>query len=156
MIVPQKLAKILREVSCYLVLAFLSLAIVTSGSQAGNPKPVGSIVISAKQISLFVSGQSGGGTLSFKGRHYPFRLGGIGVGGIGISRLEARGEVYQLSRAQDFYGSYGAARIGWAVGNASSGQIWLKNSRGVVLHLWAKRKGLMLSLGGDVVEISPP
>ena len=135
--------------------AFCVLIAATSAGIAGKPKPVGTVYISAKQISFLVSGQKGGGTLWFKGKSYPFKIGGLGVGGIGVSKLEAKGEVYDLKDPSDFFGSYAAARVGWAVGEASSGQMWLKNPDGVILHLWTVRKGLTLSLGADVIEISP-
>jgi hypothetical protein len=32
--------------------------------------------------------------------------------------------------------------------------LWLRNNKGVIMHLKAKRTGLMLSLGGDAVMIS--
>jgi hypothetical protein len=32
--------------------------------------------------------------------------------------------------------------------------MWLQNEAGVILHLKAKREGLMLSLGGDAILIS--
>jgi hypothetical protein len=40
-----------------------------------------------------------------------------------------------------------------AVGNASVGDLSLKNGNGVIMRLVAKRQGLMLSLGGDAVVI---
>jgi hypothetical protein len=40
------------------------------------------------------------------------------------------------------------------IGTASGGDLWLQNEAGVILHLKAKRTGLMLSLGGDAVVIS--
>ena len=39
-------------------------------------------------------------------------------------------------------------------GTASAGDLWLQNEAGVIMHLKAKRTGLMLSLGGDAVVIS--
>jgi hypothetical protein len=36
----------------------------------------------------------------------------------------------------------------------SGGDLWLQNENGVILHLHAKREGLMLSLGGDAIVIS--
>jgi hypothetical protein len=36
----------------------------------------------------------------------------------------------------------------------SGGDLWLQNESGVVMHLKAKREGLMLSLGGDAMIIS--
>jgi hypothetical protein len=36
----------------------------------------------------------------------------------------------------------------------STGQLWLQNTKGVVIELKAKRTGLALSLGGDAVYIN--
>ena len=85
---------------------------------------------------------------------YRFNVGGLGVGGIGASTIDAVGEVYKLRRLADFPGAYAQARYGFAVGTASGGDLWMQNEAGVVMHLKAKRTGLMLSLGGDAVVIS--
>ena len=81
-------------------------------------------------------------------------MGGLGIGGIGASTINAQGEVYGLNRIADFPGAYAQGRYGIVVGNASAGDLWLKNDKGVIMHLKAKRTGLMLSLGGDAVVIS--
>jgi hypothetical protein len=39
-------------------------------------------------------------------------------------------------------------------GTASAGEMWLNNPEGVIIHLNAKREGLMLSLGGDAMVIT--
>jgi hypothetical protein len=36
---------------------------------------------------------------------------------------------------------------------SGDGDLWLQNGTGVIMHLVAKRQGLMLSLGGDAVVI---
>jgi len=97
--------------------------------------------------------QCGNGTLRYRGHTYPFSVGGLGVGGIGISKIEARGEVYGLERLRDFPGAYVQGRYGLALGTVSTGDLWLENGNGVIMRLVAKRQGLMLSLGGDVVVI---
>jgi hypothetical protein len=81
-------------------------------------------------------------------------IAGLGGGGIGVSKLDASGEVYNLTDLAQFEGAYGEGRYGAVVGDASTGDLWLENNDGVVMHLKAKREGLMLSLGADVVEIS--
>ncbi len=101
------------------------------------------------QVAFIGSGAVGGGTLYYRGRYYPFKLGGLGIGGIGVSRLDATGTVYNLHRLQDFEGVYGQARTGWAFGEQGKGQMWLQNSNGVYLRLKAQRQGLSLSLGAD-------
>lgn len=114
----------------------------------------GTLTIEQVQIAFIGSGNLGGGTLVVGGQKYSFSIGGLGIGGIGISRMEAYGNVYNLKNLADFAGGYVQARYGIAVGSLSTGQLWLQNANGVVLELNAKRKGLALSLGGDAVYIN--
>ena len=120
---------------------------------AADLVPSGTVTIEQVQIAFIGSGNLGGGTLIFGGRKYDFTVGGLGIGGIGVSRMEAYGTVYDLKTINDFSGAYVQARYGLAVGNLSTGELWLQNSHGVVLKLTAKRSGLALSLGGDAVYI---
>ena len=105
------------------------------------------------QAAYLGSGNAGSGVLYYQGSRYPFSVGGLGVGGIGVSKIEAKGEVYGLKRLSDFPGAYVQGRYGFALANRSAGDLLLKNSNGVIMHLVAKRQGLMLSLGGDAVVI---
>lgn len=70
-------------------------------------KPSGTVTIHQVQVAFIGSGSGGSGILRFQGRNYPFTLGGLGIGGIGISRLDATGTVYNLTRLEDFNGVYG-------------------------------------------------
>ncbi len=95
----------------------------------------------------------GHGTLTFQGKSYPIEVGGLGIGGIGASSIQAHGKVYDLKNINDFEGVYGQARYGFALGDKSSGQMWLENPNGVMIHLDTKREGLMLSMGADGLSI---
>lgn len=131
-----------------------------SGQQSAGPQtvegmqPVGTVDMNEVQAAYIGSGTAGSGTLFFNGRSYPFSVGGLGIGGIGASTIDARGEVYNLRNVRDFAGSYAEGRYGFAFGRHSAGDLWLENENHVVLHLQAKRTGLMLSLGGDVMVIT--
>ena len=114
----------------------------------------GTLTIEQVQIAFIGSGNLGGGTLIAGGQKYSFSIGGLGVGGFGVSKMEATGSVYNLNNINDFAGGYVQARYGLAVGSMSTGQLWLQNAKGVVLELKAKRTGLALSLGGDAVYIN--
>jgi hypothetical protein len=61
--------------------------------------------------------------------------------------------VYKLNSMSQFPGTYGEARYGFALGNRSGGDLWLQNNTGVIMHLKAKREGLIPSLGGDAILI---
>ena len=116
--------------------------------------PSGTVEMKQVQAAFIGSGGGGTGTLFFQGRSYPFTVGGLGVGGIGVSEIQAEGEVYKLASVSEFPGAYAQARYGFAIGTTSGGDLWLQNEKGVIMHLHAKREGLMLSLGGDAVIIA--
>jgi hypothetical protein len=115
--------------------------------------PSGTVTIHQVQVAFIGSGTGGGGTLRFRGRSYPFKVGGLGIGGIGVSRLDATGTVYHLNRLRDFNGVYGQTRTGWAAGASGKGEMWVKNANGVYLRLHAQRQGLALSIGADGLVI---
>nr|WP_294510934.1 hypothetical protein [uncultured Rhodopila sp.] len=116
--------------------------------------PDGTVEMNQVQAAFIGSGGGGSGTLYFRGRAYPFAVGGLGIGGIGASTINASGEIYGLKSVAEFPGAYAQGRYGFAAGTSSGGDLWLQNDKGVIMHLKAKRTGLMLSLGGDAVVIS--
>jgi hypothetical protein len=130
-------------------------ASVQLGPQAvAGLTPDGTVSMDQIQVAYLASAGGGNGTLYYQGIAYPFSIGGLGVGGIGASTISAEGEVYKLGNLTIFPGTYGQARYGFAVGNLSGGDLWMQNQAGVIMHLKAKRTGLMLSLGGDAVRIA--
>jgi len=149
-----------RQIVLGLVLAgLLPLAACSSSKNMAQQsvegkKPDGTVEMNQVQAAFIGSGGGGSGTLNYRGASYPFAVGGLGVGGIGASTINAEGEVYGLNKLSDFPGAYAQGRYGFVVGDTSGGDLWLQNENGVVMHLKAKRTGLMLSLGGDAVVIS--
>jgi len=116
-------------------------------------KQSGTVEVEQTQIAFIVSGNLGGGRLHYGGRSYDFTIGGLGVGGFGASKIKATGEIYNLNNIADFPGAYGQARAGFALDTMSKGDLWLENTKGVYIHLDAKRQGYALSLGADAVFI---
>ena len=152
--------KRLIELAALLVL-YAPLALTgCSGSVRLGPQavagltPDGTVNMDQVQVAYLASAGGGSGTLYYQGVAYPFSIGGLGVGGIGASSIDAAGEVYKLRNLANFPGTYGQARYGFAIGTLSWGDLWMQNEKGVIMHLKAKRTGLMLSLGGDAVVIS--
>lgn len=144
------------------VLLMVALAACTSAEKA--PQQAGpatfeglplSGFVDMKEVQVAFEGNAGGGegTLTYRGQRYPFTIAGLGVGGFGVSEVDAEGEVYRLTDVKQFPGFYEAAQYGAVVGTESVGDIWLENPNNVVLHLKAKREGLMLSVGADFIEI---
>jgi hypothetical protein len=154
-----------RTVGYHLGMVGLALAVLLSlpgctGSVQLGPQavagltPDGTVNMDQVQVAYLASAGGGTGTLYYQGNAYTFSIGGLGVGGIGASTISAEGEVYKLGNLANFAGTYGQARYGFAIGNLSGGDLWMQNQAGVIMHLKAKRTGLMLSLGGDAMVIT--
>jgi hypothetical protein len=140
--------------ACVLYLAGCGGSVELGPDAVKGQTPDGTVDMQEVQAAYIGSGSAGTGILFFRGVQYPFEVGGVGVGGFGLSTIDATGEVYNLGELRQFPGTYGQARYGFAIGTASAGDLWLQNESGVIMHLKAKRTGLMLSLGGDAVAIS--
>jgi hypothetical protein len=103
---------------------------------AGKPLS-GYVRMTQVQAAYLGSGSAGNGVLRYQGSTYPFNVGGLGVEGIGISKIEAKGEVYGLKRLGDFPGADVQGRSDFALGNTSAGDLWLQNGNGVIMHLYS-------------------
>jgi hypothetical protein len=150
------LLTLLRAAAVCAVLA-LPLAALAQDKPSGKAlpveeKPTGNVNMEFGQGGFILSASGGSGTLIFNGRKYSFRIGSLGVGGFGVSKVTAVGDVYNLKRIEDFPGGYFQARAGYAAGDGK-GRLWLENTHGVVLKLRAKTKGLALNLGADGLMI---
>ncbi len=141
-------------------LRLLLIAATLLGTAAGlasadeELKRSGTVSIEQVQIAWFGSANLGGGKLHIGGQTHDFTVGGLGIGGFGISKITATGEVYNLTDIGHFPGAYAQGRWGFALGDLSRGELWIKNANGVYLHLKTEREGLALSLGGDAIYIN--
>ncbi len=115
------------------VMAVMALQFGSAMAQSSKLAQSGTITISQVQVAWIFSGNVGGGNLRYGGKTYPFSIGGLGVGGFGISKIEATGEVYNLKRLSDFDGAYGQARAGIVAAGLSKGSLWLENTQGVYI-----------------------
>jgi len=113
--------------------------------------PDATVDIDEVQLGYMVMGTMGGATLHYQGKDYRFKIGGLGVGGVGVTHLKASGRVYGLKSVADFAGLYGDARIGIAATIKGKGNLWLHNTKGVYVHLHTHLEGLALTLGADAI-----
>lgn len=135
-----------------LLLAVPEMALSASKSAQAAPAPSGRVNLEFGQGGFILSTSGGKGVLTYRGRRHPFAVGSVGFGGIGVSKVTAVGEVYDLNRLEDFAGAYGQARAGYAMGSGKGVQ-WLQNGNGVVIKLRTVTKGVSLDLGADGLVI---
>jgi hypothetical protein len=114
---------------------------------AADKQPVGEVSIEEEQFGLLLGGSTGGGTLTFQGQEYPFKLKGLSAGlNVGVSKMSAAGEVYDLKDVSQFPGTYTKLEASVALGGGVGG-LRLKNENGVIMTLRSRTQGLDLNLG---------
>jgi hypothetical protein len=134
-------------------IATAALMLAGGLSIAADDEPTGTVTIKETEVGLLIGGDWGHGTLNYEDAPHMFHLGGIKIGGAGVTVSEVTGDVYGLTDIEDFAGIYFKAQAGATAYKGGSGT-WVKNSKGVSIHLKAASKGLALSIGVEGLSIS--
>jgi len=116
--------------------------------------PSAEVTIKVTQVAAGLGVTWGDGTLNFKGKDYKFKVKGLNLIGVGVTSINAKGDVYNLQKLDDFAGTYYGVDAGATVIKGSAGMV-LKNSTGVVLNLKSEQTGAALKLGNEGLSISP-
>ncbi len=124
---------------------------------AGGLKPAqaqtGTVYIKVVKAGFILGFGGGQGTLIYNGHHYPLKIGGVGIGTIGIAEARLAGTAYHLRNPVDIIGTYSAAGASIAVvGGAKVAR--LQNDKGVILELHGVQLGVEATLGLGGMTIS--
>ena len=153
---PELAGTVLREVLTWRnitnLLVISLVLLITSLASAQEKVPSGTIDIDETQLGFIIGGDIGRGTLHYKGLDYHFKTGGIKVGGMGIAKISAAGEVYDLSDISQFPGTYVTGDYGVSLGGGMGGII-LQNENGVYMHLHSTLEGVALAVGVEGIKI---
>jgi len=139
----------------FLSLLILGLAIFSFGASAADApkKPSGTVSINETQFALIIGGSTGGGVLTYQGKKYPFKIGGMSLGAnVGVSKLAASGEVYDLTNISKFPGTFTKLESSITLGGGVGGTV-LKNENGVIMRLTSTSEGLQLNLSASGVTV---
>lgn len=140
--------KNIRKITGFVVLAATLLAGGLALASDAK-KPSGTVSVDETQFALILGGTRGGGTLTFHGKQYPFKVSGITAGAnVGISKMSASGEVYDLEDISKFPGTYTKLDVSITLGGGVGG-LRLKNENGVIMRLESRTKGLQLNVGSS-------
>ena len=135
-------------------IAILSLvvAMMTGFTQAASheSRPDATLRMSIGGVHLGIGGSSGSGTLTYRGKNYPFRVSGLAVGRVGVTNSSAVGDVFNLRHLQDFNGNYtvsGAGTRGVTLGAGRTGTI-MSNQAGVIVRISSTQRGIAVNATG--------
>jgi hypothetical protein len=133
------------------VVMVVALALVTvAGAQ--DKKPSGTVTLESKSIAAGVGVSWGDGMLMFQDKEHKFSVKGLSVVDLGVSKVTAKGDVYDLKKLSDFSGTYVAAQAG-AVVAGGAGAVAMKNQHGVTMVLTGTGMGGQLTLAAKGVDV---
>ena len=143
-------ARTVRTLICGAVLGLVAMTILSTVSQAET----GSIRVEFTKAGFIVGVGEGRGILTFRGRHYPFRVSGMSFGAtIGASTNRLVGRALNMRAPGDLAGTYSAIGAGGALAGGAGGA-QLQNAKGVILQLQGVKVGVELSAAVGAIEIT--
>jgi len=145
-----------------LITTIATLSVCALASCASPPPPPsataglgpteGAITFSGGAVAIGVGFQWGSGTLTYQGRQYPFRLDGLSVVDVGVTRVTGSGSVHNLRNVADFSGNYVSIAAGVTLAGGGS-VASLRNQNGVVIDGVTTTQGVRLTLAPGGVNI---
>jgi hypothetical protein len=136
------------------ILMILAMALVWSClALAEEKKPDATLKLSEGSVAVGIGWSWGKGVLTYKGKTYPFKVKGLSLGEVGITKAEAQGKVFNLNKLEDFNGTYLAGSVEGTIA-AGAGETAMKNKKDVVIYLSPQTKGINLKLAGEGVNFT--
>jgi hypothetical protein len=134
-----------------IVVATLLTVVLTTSALA---QAAGYVRVKLVKAGLMVGTGGGSGVLTYRGRHYPFRVSGLSLGvtaGASVNLLE--GWASGIRDVSDFAGTYSSVGGGGAFVGGFGG-IQLANQNGVKIGLKGPRAGMEFAANLTRVRIS--
>jgi hypothetical protein len=143
----------MKRVTASMLVLVMVLVLSVLTFAAEEKKPDATLKLTEGQVGIGIGWSWGKGVLTYKGKDYPFKVEGLSVGDVGITKAEAEGKVYNLKKLEDFTGTFASAAAEATVA-LGAGATAMKNEKGVVIHLLPKTKGVNLKLAGEGVKFT--
>ena len=139
----------MKRLAMFTVITMILFLCLFGLAVAQDKMPDATLTMSEGQFAFGVGFNWGKGVLTYQGKEYPFKVNGLSVVDVGISKATSSGKVYNLKNLGDFNGNYTAASAEGTLGGGA-GALTMKNQNGVVIDLVSTTAGvnLKLSVGG--------
>jgi hypothetical protein len=132
----------------------MTLFLCLSGLAVAQDKKVdATLTMSEGQVAVGIGYSWGKGVLTFEGKEYPFKVSGLSVVDVGISKATSAGKVFNLKKIEDFNGNYTAGSAEGTVAGGA-GVLKMKNQNGVEIELYSTTQGVNLKLALEGVKIT--
>ncbi len=121
--------------------------------QAEDKKPDATLQMHEGSAAVGIGWSWGRGELNYMGQVHHFKISGLSVAEVGVTKAQATGSVYNLKSLDDFDGVYAAAGTEGTAGKGA-GVSSLRNDKGVVINLKSETKGANIKVAAEGLKIT--
>jgi hypothetical protein len=143
------------EQCAFRLIALLLLALgLTLPSTRSYAQAAGHVRVKIVKAGLLLGGGAGSGVLTYRGKTYPFKVGGLSFGitvGATVGRLD--GWATGIREVGDFAGTYSSVGGGFALVGGVNG-VHLRNEKRVTIGLQGPKAGLELASNISQITIA--
>lgn len=132
------------------------LAVVFGGlgfALSDDKKPDATLKLSEGSVAAGIGWSWGKGELTYQGKTHRFKVSGLSIGEVGVTKAEATGEVFNLKNLDDFNDVYAAASAE-ATGGKGAGITAVVNPKGVRIVLKSETKGGNLKVAAEGIKFT--
>jgi hypothetical protein len=115
-------------------------------------RPDATLQLRSGSVAAGVGISWGKGILTYRGKEYLVSVNGLSLGKVGITKVTASGEVYNLKSLQDFSGNYTSTNADLTLAGGHSG-VTMRNQNGVKVVIHATSRGVDLTIGASGVDL---
>ena len=142
-----------RRLNVWIAGVALMAGLATVSLARDDKAPDATVRLSEGSVAVGIGWSWGRGELAFQGKTYHFKIEGLSVAEVGVTKAEATGSVYNLKNADDFAGVYAAAGTGGTAGKGA-GVSSLRNDKGVVINLKSETKGANVKVAASGLKVT--
>jgi hypothetical protein len=138
-----------------LLVVALVLAFVLTAGAALADTPSGTISIELNSASALMGASWGQAVLTFEGKTHLFKVRGLKVLAVGLTKLSVGGDVYNLKNLADMTGTFQKADPAGLTFIVGERGLVVQNQKGVTVNFKGLRKGLGLDLVKEGLVVEP-
>jgi hypothetical protein len=131
----------------------LPLLGVNGSARAQETPPSATFSCETTSVVIGIGFSWGKCKMEYQGHECLFKMNGMSLVGLGISKAALTGKVYNMKNLVDFAGGYKAGGVGLTV-IAGAGAAKLKNDSGVEIDVATQTVGAKFEIGGGGVTVS--
>lgn len=133
----------------------LALALTLTAGAALAQTPSGTISIELNSASALMGASWGQAVLTYGGKTHLFKVRGLKVLAVGLTKLSVGGDVYNLNNVSDMPGTFQKADPAGLTFIVGEKGLVVQNGKGVTINFKGLRKGLGLDLVKEGLIVEP-